>query len=172
MQLYAMAVPHWLAALMLLAGAHTAPWAAGRLLGDRFAAPIDSGMTCGDRRRLLGEHKTWRGLLAGMLICALVASLLGYPIRLGLAFAALALTGDAASSFIKRRMNLSPGAEIPGLDQIPETLTPLLLLSGPLGIGMNGAWALTGVFLLLDLALMPLRHPASARRGSNRPSEP
>ena len=143
---------------MLLAAAHTAPWAAGRLLRGRWAAPIDSGMTFTDGRRLLGDHKTWRGFAAALLVCALLAPILGYSVRLGLAFAALALTGDAASSLIKRRLHLAPGTEIPVLDQIPEALAPLLTLSGPLGISVSGAWALTGVFLLLDLAAMPLRH--------------
>lgn len=125
----------WLKAFMLLGAAHVAPWAAAYLLGDRLAAPIDAGVTLADGRRLLGEHKTWRGLIAGMLTCALAAAFLGYPLRLGLEFAALALIGDAASSLIKRRLRLVPGTEVPGLDQIPEALTPLLTLSGPLGIG-------------------------------------
>lgn len=157
---------------MLLAAAHTAPWAAARFLEDGFAAPIDAGATFTDGRRLLGDHKTWRGVIAGMLVCAPAAWLLGYSVRLGLAFAALALAGDAASSFIKRRLRLSPGAEIPGLDQIPEALTPLLCLSGPLGIGVSGAWTLTGVFLLLDLAAMPLRYRTAPENGSKKPSEP
>jgi len=131
-----------------------------------LAAPIDVGMTSADGRRLLGDHKTWRGLVAGMLACALAAWLLGYSISLGLAFAALALTGDAASSLIKRRLRLSPGREVPGLDQIPEALTPLLCLSDALGIGVSGALTLTGVFLLLDLVTIPLRHHTSSDNGS------
>ena len=92
-----------------------------------------------------------------MLACALVASLIGYSVGLGMAFAALALSGDALSSFIKRRMRLRPGAEIPALDQIPEALAALLPLARPLGIGVRGACMVTGVFLLLDLAAIPLR---------------
>lgn len=169
---HAVTLPHWLNALILLAAAHTTPWATGRLLGERLAAPIDAGMTFADGRRLLGDHKTWRGLVAGMLACAVVSWLLGYSVSLGLAFAALALTGDAASSLIKRRLRLSPGREVPGLDQMPEALVPLLCLSGALGIGVSGAWTLTGVFLLLDLVTMPLRHPTSSESGSKRPFEP
>jgi len=166
----ALTVRHWLSALMLLMAAHTTPWAAGQLLRERLAAPMDAGMTFADGRRLLGDHKTWRGLVAGMLACALAAWLLGYSVSLGLAFAALALTGDAASSLIKRRLRLAPGREVPGLDQIPEAMTPLLCLSGALGIGVSGAWALTGVFLLLDLVTMPLRHQRpSSENGSKRP---
>jgi CDP-diglyceride synthetase len=151
------ALPNWLSALVLLGVAHTAPWVAGYLLGRRLSAPIDGGMTLTDGRRLLGDHKTWRGLLTALLTCALAAPLLGYSATLGIAFAALALAGDAASSLIKRRLRLQPGAEFPGLDQIPEAITPLLVLSAPLGIGVGTAWMLSGVFMLADLAAMPLR---------------
>jgi CDP-diglyceride synthetase len=153
----AAALPNWFKALTLLGGAHTAPWAVGRLLGNRLAAPIDAGVTLGDGRRLLGDHKTWRGAVAAILTCAPGAALLGYSVGLGIAFASLALAGDAASSLIKRRLRLEPGAEFPGLDQIPEALTPLLALSTPLGIAAGTVWALTGVFTLADLAAMPLR---------------
>jgi CDP-diglyceride synthetase len=156
----AAALPNWLKALTLLAAAHSAPWAAGRLLGERLAAPIDGGMIMGDGRRLLGDHKTWRGLVAALLMCALIAPLIGYSVGLGMAFATSALAGDAVSSLIKRRLRLEPGAESPGLDQIPESLTPLLGLSTPLGIGVGTVWTLTGVFTLADLAAMPLRRHA------------
>jgi CDP-diglyceride synthetase len=151
-------LPAWLTALVLLVAAHATPWAAARLLGDRLAAPIDGGMKLRDGRRLLGEHKTWRGLVVAMLGCALAAALLGDTLLLGLEFAAWSVAGDLASSLVKRRLRLEPGTEIPGLDQIPEALAPLLVLCGPLGIGTVGALAVTGVFMLADLALIPLRH--------------
>lgn len=166
----AAALPNWLKAFVLLGAAHTAPWAAGYLLGHRLSAPIDAGMKLADGRRLLGDHKTWRGLLAAMLACVLAGALLGYSVPLGVAFATLALAGDAASSLIKRRLHLEPGAEFPGLDQIPEALTPLLALSVPLGIGVGAAWMLTGVFILADLAAMPLRRHPPSDDVSNRPS--
>lgn len=153
----AVTLPHWLRALLLLTAANAAPWLAAWSLGSRFAAPIDAGMTFTDARPLLGSHKTWRGIVAAMLVCAALAPVLGYSARLGVAFAALAVAGDAASSLIKRRLHLSPGTETPGLDQIPEGLIPLLCLARPLGISVGGAFALTGVFLLLDLAAIPLR---------------
>ena len=163
---FAAALPNWLKALTLLGAAHTAPWAAGYLLGNRLAAPVDAGLTLRDGRRLVGDHKTWRGVVAAVLTCALAAALLGYSMALGTAFAILALAGDAASSLIKRRLRLEPGAECPGLDQIPEALTPLLTLSSLLGIGVGAVGTLTGVFLLADLAVMPLRrHPRDGLSG-------
>lgn len=153
-----MALPAWIGSLALLAAAHTGAWAAGRLLGPRFAAPIDAGVMLADGQRLLGDHKTWRGVVAGVLACTLLAPLLGYPLQIAVAFAILALTADAVSSFVKRRLRCAPGTEIPGLDQLPEALLPLLVLSRPLGIGLADVGILTAVFVLLDLAAMRLRH--------------
>jgi len=161
-----LSVAHGLAAFALLAAAHTAPWAAGRLLRTRWAAPIDGGWVLPDGARLFGAHKTWRGALAALVLCTLIAVPLGYPARLGLAFAALAMAGDLLSSMLKRRLRLAPGREVPGLDQIPEALLPLLTLARPLGIGWPSAALLTAVFALFDLAAIPLRH---SRQKDGRP---
>lgn len=147
-------------ALLLVIVANLAPWAAGRLLPRRWRSPLDGGAALADGSRLLGDHKTWRGLAAGILACALVARLLRQPLLLGAAFGALALAADAASSFLKRRLRLRPGTEIPGLDQLPEALMPLLVLARPLGLGFTDAIAVASAFMLLDLATLRLRHPA------------
>ena len=152
------ALPRWLAAFVLLAAAHVGAWASGRLFLGRWPAPVDAGATLWDGRRLFGEHKTWRGLLVAELLCAAVAPLVGYGARLALQLAALAMGADLATSLLKRRLNLAPGREVPGLDQIPEALVPLLVLARPLGIGASTAWLLTGLFVVLDLAALPLRH--------------
>jgi len=148
-----------LCALLLVIVANVAPWAVGRWLKGRWAAPLDGGTTLSNGTRVIGGHKTWRGLIAGALACGLTASLLGYTFMLGMAFGALSLTADVASSFMKRRFRWAPGAEIPGLDQLPEALLPLIVLSGPLGIGLLGSVGVGMVFLMLDLAVMRLRHP-------------
>jgi len=153
----------FLAALLLVLVANMAPWASGRLLKGRWNWPLDGGITLPDGKRLLGDHKTWRGLVAGELACALAARLCGYSLVLGLEFATLSLAADAASSCVKRRLNLSPGAEVPGLDQVPEALVPLSLLAGPLGIPLYGAIAIAAIFLCLDMVARPLRHPTAQR---------
>jgi CDP-2,3-bis-(O-geranylgeranyl)-sn-glycerol synthase len=162
------ALPRWLAAFALLAAAHVGAWASGRVLVGRWPAPVDAGATLRDGRRLFGEHKTWRGLLLAGLLCAAVAPLVGYGARLGVQLAALAMGADLATSLLKRRLNLSPGREVPGLDQIPEALVPLLVLARPLGIDAPTAWLLTGIFVVLDLAALPLRH--RRRDGAHKPS--
>jgi CDP-2,3-bis-(O-geranylgeranyl)-sn-glycerol synthase len=152
-------VTRWGGALLLVIVANMAPWAAGRCLSAHWRAPLDGGATFADGTRVLGDHKTWRGLVVGALACAVVARLLQHPLLLGIAFGTLSLAADAASSFIKRRLRLRPGAEIPGMDQLPEALVPLLVLSGPLGLGLIDSVAIALVFLLLDFAAMRLRHP-------------
>lgn len=117
-----------------------------------------------DGARLLGDHKTWRGVLAGEIGCAVAGRLLGYSWALGVAFAALSLAADAASSCVKRRLRLSPGAEVPALDQLPEALVPLLVLARPIGISIAAAFAVAIVFFCLDLATVQLRHPAADSR--------
>jgi CDP-2,3-bis-(O-geranylgeranyl)-sn-glycerol synthase len=151
-----------LAALALVVAANMMPWASGRLMRKHWAKPLDCGARLGDGTRLLGDHKTWRGVVAGGLGCALTARLLGYSWALGLVFAALSLTADLSSSFVKRRLHLAPGSEVVGLDQLPEALLPLLALAGPLGISVKGALVVASLFLCLDLIAMPLRRSLPA----------
>lgn len=144
--------------LVLVMTANSAAWAAGRLLGTRCAAPLDFGRVQADGARLLGSHKTWRGLLAAALATGLAALLLQRGFALGSAFGALALAGDAASSYVKRRLRLAPGSEVPGLDQLPEALLPLLILQRPLGLGVPGCLLVAAVFGVFDIAVQRLRH--------------
>jgi hypothetical protein len=65
-----------------------------------------------------------------------VARLLQHPLALAIAFGLLSFSADTAASFVKRRLRLQPGTEIPGLDQLPEALVPLLVLSHPLGLAL------------------------------------
>lgn len=95
----------------------------------RFNKPLDFGFNFRGQR-IFGAHKTWRGLIAGMIVGILTfwlqqhlvkkygwfageAAKVGYTtlpiIWLGLAFAVGALGGDAVKSFFKRRNNMAPG---------------------------------------------------------------
>ena len=146
------------AALLMVVVANSAPWLAGRLLRDRFASPLDCRLCWPDGIRLLGEHKTWRGLIAALLACGLAGRLLGFGILLGIAFGALAMLGDALSSGIKRRLQRPPGTEVPGLDQIPEALLPLLVLGNAMQLDAMAVATVVVVFAVLDAATTALRH--------------
>ncbi|MFM2288680.1 MAG: hypothetical protein RL684_1823 [Pseudomonadota bacterium] len=147
-----------LLSLLLVVTANTAAWAAARIFGTRLAAPLDGGSTMPDGTRVLGDHKTWRGLIAAVVACGLAAQLFRLGFGLGAAFGALALLGDAASSFVKRRLRLQPGAEVVGLDQLAEAVLPLIVLQGSLGIGLAGILVVSAAFTLLDVAATTLRH--------------
>jgi CDP-2,3-bis-(O-geranylgeranyl)-sn-glycerol synthase len=100
-----------------------------------LAVPIDAGRTFRGVR-IFGDHKTWRGLVSGV-----VAGTLGYeaqrlaygagvgtelalidyaahPIVPGLLLGLGTIVGDAVKSFFKRRAGIAPGASWPVFDQL------------------------------------------------------
>jgi hypothetical protein len=122
----------FLLATFVLAGCAQVSWLASRW-SRRFAAPLDGGATFRGRR-LFGANKTWRGLVvmvpatAGSF--ALVAHLAGqgrpesiglWPLSIwqyallggwvGLGF----MLGELPNSFIKRQLDIAPGASAPGV---------------------------------------------------------
>jgi hypothetical protein len=150
-------------ALLLLVLANSLPWAAARLLEDRWAAPLDLGLTLPDGERLLGSHKTWRGIIVAACGCALAAALCGLRWWTGAEFAVLALLGDALSSLCKRRLSIAPGLGAPLLDQLPESLTPLIALRTPLALDSGGIATVTCLFTLLGILATALRRHVTAR---------
>ncbi len=144
--------------LLLLVIANTVAWAAALVFGEELAAPLDFGITLRDGSRLLGDHKTWRGLISAAVACGAMTQSLDLGLLRGAAFGTLAVLGDAAASFVKRRLRLAPGTEVLGLDQLPEALVPLLLLQQPLGLGLRECLVVAVIFTLLDVAVTKLRH--------------
>lgn len=114
--------------------ANMAPVLVRRVLPS-LAVPLDGGATLRGRR-VLGDHKTWRGLLAGVLAGTLAwelqvviydagflrgLAILDYATA-GLAPGVLlgfgALAGDAVKSFVKRQLDIAPGESWVGPDQL------------------------------------------------------
>ena len=100
--------------------------------------PIDGGQTMKDGRRILGDGKTYRGLLAGI-ICGLLVGLLQmrlvsggfavfdvtlptFSVTVILAMSCGSLFGDMFMSFFKRRLGLKRGAPLPVIDQLDFVL--------------------------------------------------
>jgi hypothetical protein len=152
-------------ALLLIIVANLLPWAASKALPQAWTFPLDCGLRFRDGSRLFGDHKTWKGLLAGSLGCGFAAVLMGLGFTVGAGFGALSLFGDALSSAAKRRLALAPGAEVPGLDQLPEALLPSIVLAGALGLGAAEILAAALAFLMLDLIMTRLRHGYAPPRG-------
>jgi CDP-2,3-bis-(O-geranylgeranyl)-sn-glycerol synthase len=103
--------------------------------------PMDFGKKFVDGKPFLGAHKTFRGFLAGIIVGTLVGAVqtlifqnylteygsqFEYTILLGFMLSLGALTGDIIESFIKRRINRSPGKSLPVADQIDFILGAFL----------------------------------------------
>jgi len=139
--------------LLLLGVANSAPILARRLLGDRWAAPLDFGLHFADGRPLLGPGKTIRGVVAAVVATALAAWALGIAPQSGALIGAVSMAGDALASFVKRRLGVAPSGRAVGLDQIPESLLPLLAVQGLLDLSAAEIMAITGAFFALEIPL-------------------
>ncbi|MDB5166582.1 MAG: CDP-diglyceride synthetase [Candidatus Saccharibacteria bacterium] len=119
--------------------ANMAPIGAARFpILKHWNTPVDGGRTWRGKR-ILGDHKTWRGFVSGMIIATLVLwaeqlivahnsnlndfiSPLDYvalpTLLLGPALGFGALAGDSIKSFFKRQFGHDSGASWPPFDQI------------------------------------------------------
>jgi CDP-2,3-bis-(O-geranylgeranyl)-sn-glycerol synthase len=143
---------------LLLLVANGAPVLAKRLLGARGAWPVDLGLSLPDGRRVLGDSCTFRGWAAAALAAGAAAAVMGLPVLLGVEIGLLAMAGDAASGFAKRRMGLAPGTMALGLDQIPESLLPLLRVRERFALGWLDVLVLVAVFFVAELVLSRLAY--------------
>jgi hypothetical protein len=139
--------------MILLVVANGTPVAAKKVLGDAFERPLDSGAVFFDGRPLFGPSKTIRGIVLSLLATPLAASAMGLQWELGALVAALAIVGDLFSSFVKRRMGLPSSSMAVGLDQIPESLFPLVASRLLLPVTLLDILAGVMIFLVGELIL-------------------
>jgi CDP-2,3-bis-(O-geranylgeranyl)-sn-glycerol synthase len=154
-----------LRALLLIIVANSTPVVLAWLSPRSMARPIDAHHTLRDGRPLFGPHKTWRGFIAGVVVSAATGAALSIGWAIGAAFGALALSGDLLSSYLKRRLNRASGQWMPLLDQLPESLLPLIVLRAPLSLAAGSILATAVVFTLLDMIASKL----TARVDRERP---
>jgi hypothetical protein len=74
-----------------------------------------------------------------------------------------AMAGDLVSSFVKRRLNLAPSSRATGLDQIPESLFPLLACRGALALSVLDIATGVAVFFAGEVVLSLLLYEAHIR---------
>lgn len=139
--------------LLLILVANGVPVMASVLLNQRFSLPLDMGVRLPDGRPLFGASKTFRGLLLSLPLTGIVAELIGLSFTLGLTVALWAMLGDLLSSFIKRRIGMASGSQALGIDQLPESLLPLLAVAGPLTISATEIMATVITFAVLELLI-------------------
>jgi len=134
--------------LLLLTIANGSPVVAKRVLGDRWAWPVDGDARFIDGQPLFGHSKTIRGLVVGVALPAFATPLIGLDWRSGALIALASMCGDLFSSFIKRRMGMAPSSRAAGLDQIPESLFPALLAMRLMGVTPADVTAITILFVV------------------------
>lgn len=136
--------------------------------------PIDGGRSIGDRR-VLGDGKTWRGTVVGVLTGMILAQILDlistdvgavvgvtlptFPLAPTLALPIGAMIGDLFASFLKRRTGRQRGAATPGLDQLDFVVGALLAtaLVAPVWFGET----FTGPVLIVVVLVTPILHVAT-----------
>jgi hypothetical protein len=142
--------------LALITLANGSPVVVKRIFGKRFAQPLDGNVKFVDARPLFGASKTVRGIVVSILVTSAGAPLLGVPLEVGLVVAITAMSGDLLSSFLKRRFGLAPSSQAIGLDQVPESLFPLLACREVFSLTALDIAAGTALFVVGELLLSPL----------------
>ncbi len=142
--------------MFVLALANGAPVIGKKILKNRFTYPLDGGLRLPDGQPLFGASKTLRGILLSLIVTAGLAPLFGVSSRIGLVAAAAAMTGDLFSSFVKRRMKLPPSSQALGLDQIPESLFPLIAVKHASGLSIADIAIGVAIFFIGELLLSRL----------------
>jgi len=102
---------------------------------ESLATPIDGGR-CLRGRRVLGDHKTWRGILVGVVVGTVVYELqrlaqaagmwpdlarfdyAQHPLLPGFLLGLGTGIGDSVKSFFKRQVGIAPGASWFPFDQL------------------------------------------------------
>jgi len=119
--------------------------------------PIDGGKTI-NGFPILGDHKTWRGLICEIVICFLLVQLIFWinnyynlpflsiigvngsavsTIQLGLLLAIGIVFGDLLFAFIKRRLRLKPGAAFVPFDQTNYVIGAFIFTQPMLGLSFD-----------------------------------
>ncbi len=142
--------------LVLSALANGTPLAAKKIFGSRLSYPVDGGRTFVDGRPLFGSSKTIRGVLASIVVTTACAPLIGVNVSVGAIAAVAAMAGDLFSSFLKRRLDFPPSSQAIGLDQVPESLFPMLACRDALSLTIADILLGVAIFVAGELILSRL----------------
>lgn len=144
--------------LLLITLANAAPVLASLLFTTHGTLAIDAGYKLKDGQYILGQTKTWRGLISSLLVTTIVASFLfpGPTIEaslIGILISLFAMSGDLMSSFIKRRLKLPSSTRVIFLDQIPESLVPALALNFIYPLNLIQVIIIVCSFIMIEMIL-------------------
>jgi len=139
--------------LILLLLANGTPVIVKRLWGHRFSYPLDGGVRFFDGQAIFGPSKTIRGILSSILVTTLSAPLIGLEWQGGAAIGGGAMAGDLLSSFVKRRLRFPPSSRATGLDQVPESLLPLLVCRWMMPVTFTDIFIAVALFFVGEIFL-------------------
>jgi CDP-archaeol synthase len=149
--------------LVLLALANGTPVLATKLLARRLSRPIDGGGRFVDGQPLLGSSKTIRGILLSVLVTSAGAAAIGFGWKIGALTGSVAMAGDLFSSFVKRRLRLPAASRATGLDQVPESLFPLLVCRRTLSLTASDIVVSVVLFFIGEVFLSRLLYKLRLR---------
>ena len=149
--------------IVLLSVANGGPVLAKQVLGGWFLQSIDGGIVFCDGRRLFGPAKTIRGIVVSIVLTTLAAPVVGLALATGALIGWMAMVGDLFSSFVKRRWDFKPSSRVVGLDQVPESLFPLLACSSTLPLTVTDILIGTIVFSVGSIILSPVLYRLGIR---------
>ncbi len=150
--------------VFLLLVANGTPILADCLLRKKLSIALDAGKLFTDGQPIFGKSKTVRGIAASIVVTTGAALVIGQSPAIGLLLGAVAMTGDLASSFLKRRLRLAPTSRSFGLDYVPEALLPALVLAVISDLATTDVVAITAIFVLLAAIISPLLHTVGIRK--------
>ena len=147
----------------------------GRTLFPTWNTPLDFRTKIGGKR-LLGSHKTVRGVVFGISAAIIITFLqniaspttldvIDYSkwIRLGILLGLGALLGDAAKSIIKRQLAIAPGKPLYFIDQIDYVLGAIFFASPLYFIGWNNLLVIIIVSFILTVIVNHLAYALRIR---------
>ncbi|MDH5445385.1 MAG: CDP-archaeol synthase [Gammaproteobacteria bacterium] len=139
--------------LLLIIIANGAPIIARLIFRSHFDDPLDFGLTFFDKRPIFGPSKTIRGVFVAVMVTPVAAHFMDINWFTGFVIGLYAMFGDLFSSFIKRRKRYESSEMAIGMDQIPESLFPLLAVQANLGFGTIDILIIVGIFFVVELVL-------------------
>ncbi len=142
--------------LVLLMLANGTPVIAKKIFGERYSYPLDANLAFADGRPLFGRSKTIRGVVLAVLLTTAGAPLIGLGWKTGFLVGSFAMAGDLVSSFSKRRLNLPSSSRASGLDQVPESLFPLLACRNLLSLAAADIAVCVVMFFIGEVVLSRL----------------
>ncbi len=150
--------------VFLLLVANGAPILADCLLRKKLSIALDAGLLFVDGQPIFGASKSVRGIVASIVATTGAALVIGQSPAIGLLVGAVAMIGDLASSFLKRRLRQAATSRLSGFDHIPEALLPALVLAAISDLAPTDAIVIAAIFVLLATIISPLLHTFGIRK--------